>query len=172
MEDTMTKAGVGCRAHLQESFFLNLFLQSGYHLPRQLWLQPPNLSGRARFWGFSTSPGFNLPPQPSTAPKIEHNAQFWGFSTPQALTSFHDPQHPRNRARCSVWGVFDLPGLRPPSTTLDNRRNRAQCLLWGVFNLLGFNLPQQPPKPSVMLGFGGFRPPWASSSLDNPRNRV
>ena len=124
MEDTMTKAGVGCRAHLQESFFLNLFLQSGYHLPRQLWLQPPNLSGRARFWGFSTSPGFNLPPQPSTA------------------TASDSPQ---NRAQCSVLGLFDPPG----------------------FDFLP--RPTTPPKSSTMLGLGGFRPPWASTTLDHPQ---
>jgi len=104
--------------------------------------------------------------------------------------------NPRNRARCSVWGVFDLPGLQPPSMTPEIERDAR---FGGLSTFLGFDNPRQPPKSSVMLGlggfrlpwastslhdpqqplkssamlgFGGFRPPWASSSLDNPRNRA
>src|SRR6266702_2487815 len=90
--------------------------------------------------------------QPSQASTSFHNSQqppksstmlgLGGFRPLQASTSFHDPRqppklstmlsfgstsldNPRNRARCSVWGVFNLPGLQPPSMTLNNPRNRA-----------------------------------------------
>jgi len=74
--------------------------------------------------------------------------------------------NPRNQARRLVFGVFDLPGLQPPSTSLNNPRNRGRCLF---STSLGFDNPQQSLKSSAMLGFGGFRPPWASTSLHVPQ---
>ena len=141
-------------------------------LPRQ----PPKSSAMLGLGGFQP-PGLRAP---LTTPEIERDARFEGFSTPWASSSLDNP---RNRARCSVWGVFDFPELQPPSTTLNNPRNRARCSVLGVFDLpglraplttpeiehnarfwgfstfLGFDNSRQPPKSSAMLGLGGFRPP-------------
>jgi len=114
--------------------FFYLFLQSGYHLPQQLWLQPPNLSGRARFLGFSTSPGFNLPPQPSTAPEIEHDAQFWGFSTSPGFDFLPRPSTPEIE-RDARFGAFSTSWAL---TSLENPRNRARC---SFSTSLGSDLP-------------------------------
>ena len=56
-----------------------------------------------------------------------------GFCWPPPHTN---PHNPRNQAWCLVWGVFDLPGLQPPSMTLDNPWNRARCSVLGVFDLI------------------------------------
>ena len=55
----------------------------------------------------------------------------------------------------------------PLTTTSEIKHN---AWFGGVLISLGFNLSQQPPKSSTMLGFGGFQPPWASTSLNNPQN--
>ena len=161
----------------------------GFDLPG---LQPPSMSlnnprNRAQC-SFSTSLGFDNPQQ---SLKSSVMLGFGGFQPRWASTSLRVPQQP---PRSSVVLVFNLPGLQQPSATPEIEHD-ARFLggFWGVFDLnlpprpsttpeierdawfwgfstsLGFNLPRPPPKSSVMLGFGGFRPSWASTSLHDPQ---
>jgi len=160
----------------------------GFCPPLLAHQEPPQIEGtgrcgqtKVRFFFYFTANNYCQGSQASFRGLL-HAA----FSTSTSL-GFNNPQ---NRAWCLVFGVFDLPGLQPPSTCLNNPQNRA----WYSFpTSLGFDNPQQPPKSSTMLGFWGvfdlnlpphpsttpeiersarFQPPWALTTLDNPRNRV
>ena len=142
-----------------------------------------------RFQPLLATAGFHDPLQPSTTPKIEHDARFGGFST---SLGFDLPRQPPKSSAMLGLGFFLIslginlpprpstipeiehdarfqpPWLWQPSTTSEIERD---AWFGGLSTFLGFDNSRQPPKSSAMLSLGGFQPPWASTvtSLHDPR---
>ena len=90
---------------------------------------------------------------------------FSSFVTGLPNTTLDSPQ---NRARCSVLGLFDLPRLRLPSTTL-NTPEIERDARFGVFSTSWASTSLENPE---IEHDARFQLPWAPTSLDNPRNRA